>query len=360
MNKSNMMKELWLLLALSTLWGASYTFIKIGVQTIPPLSLIAARTLVAGLILIGILRWRQLHLPKDGETWRRFMLQAVLNSVIPFTLIAWAEKSTDAGLAVILNSTVPIFTFLLTAFITHHETVTRRKLFGIAAGLLGTCLIVGVQALHGVGHELWAQLAIVAATICYAGAAIFGKSFKNLDPMMPAAGSLICGAAILIPVSIVVDRPWTLTPSIASILALLALAIFSTALAFVIYFRLIQTLGSVGTTAQAYLRVPIGVTHRRSVPWRKPEPDSMDRPSLHHSRSGSNDHSGTQKIGECRLTLQEGPRFPAQNNVRKRRHSTSFRRTIPPTYLICLPNAVDTAVSKPSSFPALFLFCSAM
>jgi len=104
-----------------------------------------------------------------------------------------------------------------------------------------------------------AELAIVAATICYAGAAIFGRGFKSLDPMMPAAGSLICGAAILVPVSLAVDRPWMLTPSAASLLALLALAVFSTALAFVIYFRLVQTLGSVGTTAQAYLRVPIGV-----------------------------------------------------------------------------------------------------
>ncbi len=106
---------------------------------------------------------------------------------------------------------------------------------------------------------MWAQLAIVAATICYAGAAIFGKNFKGLDPMMPAAGSLICGAALLAPASIIVDHPWTLAPSTGSVLALLALAVFSTALAFVIYFRLLHTLGSVGTTAQAYLRVPIGV-----------------------------------------------------------------------------------------------------
>ena len=162
-------------------------------------------------------------------------------------------------MATILNSTSPIFAFLLTALVARHEVVTGRKLFGVVAGLLGTCLIVGVQALGGLGHELWAQLAIVAATICYAGAAIFGKNFRGLDPMMPAAGSLLCGAAILIPVSLVVDRPWTLTPSMGSVLALLALSVFSTALAFVIYFRLVQTLGSVGTTAQAYLRVPIGV-----------------------------------------------------------------------------------------------------
>lgn len=255
----NTAKELALLLALSTLWGASYTFIKLGVETIPPVTLIAARTLIAGALLAAVICWRGLSLPRDATTWRRFLFQACLNSVVPFTLIAWAEQTTDAGLATILNSTSPIFAFLLTVLITRHEAVTGRKLFGVAAGLLGTCLIVGVQALGGLGRELLAQLTIVAATICYAGAAIFGKSFKGLDPMMPAAGSMICGAAILIPVSVVVDRPWTLVPSVESMLALLALAVFSTALAFMIYFRLVQTLGSVGTTAQAYLRVPIGV-----------------------------------------------------------------------------------------------------
>ena len=153
----------------------------------------------------------------------------------------------------------PIFAFLLTALVTRHEAVTGRKVFGVAAGLAGVCLIIGVSALRGFGGELWSQLAIVAATVCYAGAAIFGKNFKGFDPMMPAAGSLICGAVVLLPVSLAVDRPWQLSPTLNSVMALLALSVFSTALAFVIYFRLVQTLGSVGTTAQAYLRVPVGV-----------------------------------------------------------------------------------------------------
>ncbi|ULJ76191.1 DMT family transporter [Rhizobium gallicum] len=257
--KTDMRIELALLLALATLWGASYTFIKIGVETIPPVTLIAARTLMAGAILLGVIRSRGLALPRDLATWRRFLFQACLNCVIPFTLIAWAERTVDAGLAAILNSTTPIFAFLLTVLITHHEPMTGRKLFGVAAGITGTCLIIGIEAFHGLGDELPAQLAIVAATVCYAGAAIFGRGFKGLDPIMPAAGSLICGAVILIPVSLVVDQPWTLMPTSASILALLGLSVFSTALAFVIYFRLVHTLGSVGTTAQAYLRVPIGV-----------------------------------------------------------------------------------------------------
>jgi len=255
----NMAVELALLLLLATLWGASYSFIKLGVATIPPITLIAARTLVAGVLLLAIMRWRGLRLPKDAATWRRFLFQACLNSVIPWTLIAWGERSLDAGLATILNSTSPIFTFFLTLAMTRHETLSARKLFGVVAGMVGICLIVGVQALAGLGVQLTAEIATVTATICYAGGAIFSRGFRDLDPMAPAAGSLLCGAAILVPASLVIDRPWTLAPSTGSLLALVGLAVFSTALAFVIYFRLITTLGSVGTTAQAYLRVPIGV-----------------------------------------------------------------------------------------------------
>jgi drug/metabolite transporter (DMT)-like permease len=255
----NLAVELALLLLLATLWGASYTFIKLGVATIPPITLIAARTAIAGVLLLAIMQWRGVRMPRDAATWRRFMFQACLNSVIPWTMIAWGERSLDAGLATILNSTSPIFTFFLTLSITRHEALTSRKLLGVAAGMAGICLIVGVQALAGLGEQLTAQVVTVLAAICYAGAAIFSRGFRDIDPMAPAAGSLLCGAVILIPASLVVDHPWTLAPSMSSLLALAGLAVFSTAFAFVIYFRLIQTLGSVGTTAQAYLRVPIGV-----------------------------------------------------------------------------------------------------
>lgn len=251
--------ELLLLLVLATLWGASYSFIKVGVQTIPPVTLIAGRTLIAGVLLLAIMRWRGVVLPRDGATWRRFLSQACLNSVFPFTLIAWAQRTVDASLATILNSTSPIFVFLLTLLITRHEAITLRKLLGVIAGIAGIVTIVGVEALGGLGRDLVAQLAIVAATICYAGAAIFGRNFQGLPAIVPAAGSMICGALVLLPASAVIERPWTLAPSAESLIALIGLSVFSTALAFVIYFRLVHTLGSVGTTSQAYLRVPIGV-----------------------------------------------------------------------------------------------------
>ncbi|SEG71982.1 DMT family transporter [Bosea lathyri] len=256
---SNRATEIGLLLVLATLWGGSYTFIKIGVETIPPLTLIAARTLIAGTILLAVIRFRGLRLPADFATWRRFVIQACLNSVVPFTLIAWAERSVDAGLASILNGTTPVFVFLMGLAMTPRKRPDGRKAFGVLAGVAGISLIVGVQALGGLGSAVVPQLAIVLATVAYACAALFGRNFSGMDPLLPAAGSMLAGAAILLPVALVVDQPWTLTPSHESLLALLALAIFSTALAFAIYFRLIHTLGAVGTTAVSYLRVPIGV-----------------------------------------------------------------------------------------------------
>jgi len=247
------------LLVLAVLWGGSYSFIKLGVETIPPVTLIAARTLIAGAILLLVIRLRGLSLPRDPVIWRRFLIQACLNSAVPFTLIAWAETSVDAGLASILNAGSPIFAFLFSLMLLRGEAASGRKLFGVAAGLLGVCLIIGVEALAGLGRELWAQLALVAAAACYGGAALFGRNFKGLDPIMPAAGSLLCGALILVPVSLVVDRPWMLAPSAQSVQALLALSVFSTAFAFILYFRLIDRLGTVGTTSVAYLRVPCGV-----------------------------------------------------------------------------------------------------
>ena len=262
--KPNLTLEICLLILVATLWGASYTFIKIGIETIPPITFIALRTVIAGLVLLAILRLRKIHLPRDLGTWKKFVFQACFNSVIPFTLVAWAEQYVNASLAVILNSSSPIFAFLLTLLLARWQPVssqsaTKLKFFGVACGMLGLSIVVGFQAFNSVGQQLIPQLALVVSAMCYAGAALFGRQFQNLDSMVPATGSLICGAVILLPFSLIIDQPWTLHPSFNSILALLYLAIFSTALAFVIIFRLFRTLGSVGATSQAFLRVPLGV-----------------------------------------------------------------------------------------------------
>ena len=210
--------NLGLLVLLASLWGASYSFIKVGIETIPPITLIAGRT-----------------------------------------AIAWAEQTVDASLATILNSTSPIFIFLLAMVLRLEGERTWRKFLGVAFGFAGIVLVIGGDALEGLTRELISQLVIVGATICYAGAAVFGRRFSGMHAIVPAAGSMIAGGAVLIPASLVFEQPWTLSVSTDSALALLGLSVLSTALAFVIYFRLLKSLGSVGTAAQAYLRVPIGV-----------------------------------------------------------------------------------------------------
>jgi drug/metabolite transporter (DMT)-like permease len=252
-------REYVLLLVLAILWGASYTFIRLGVATIPPVTLIAGRTLIGGLLLFAILTARGIAMPHDAASWRQFLVQALLNSVVPFTLIAWAEKTVEAGLTTILCSTSPIFTFVIAFAITRHEPATFTKLFGVISGIIGICLIVGVDVLSGIGTELVADLSLIAAALCFSGAAIFGRSFGALDPMAPAAGSMLCGSVVLIPISFATEHPWTIVPSATSVMALIGLSVFSTAFAFAVYFRLLRTLGSVGVTAQAYLRAPIGV-----------------------------------------------------------------------------------------------------
>lgn len=251
--------NLGMLLLLATLWASAFILIKIAVVEVPPLTLIASRTLIASIILLGVMALRGIKLPRDPDVWRRFMIQASLNSVVPFALIAWAESHVDAGLAVILGSNAPIFAVLLALLFVRHESPSLRQGIGIMIGLAGICLVIGVNALSGLGKDVVAQLALVLATVAFGAAVLFGRNFNGLDSIVPAAGSLLCGACVLVPASLIVDHPWTLTPSTGTIIALLVLAVFSTAGAFVIYFHLIRTLGPVGTTAQAYLRVPIGV-----------------------------------------------------------------------------------------------------
>lgn len=255
-----------LLMLLATLWGSSYGLIKLGVETIPPLTFAALRTTIAAAVLLFVLRLRGVRLPRDPATWKLFLIQGALGSIVPFTLLSWAQRTVDAGLATILNSTSPIFAFLMVAAIgrigshaAHHDPATVRQLFGVIAGIGGVSLIVGAEALGGVGRDLWGQLAVVLASVGYAGAAVYGRRFRALDPMLPATGSLIAAAVVLVPAAVLVERPWTIAPSAASVAALFGLAVFSTALGLVIYFRILAVLGSVGTTAQAYLRVPVGV-----------------------------------------------------------------------------------------------------
>ena len=252
-------RSLGLVFLLALLWGSSYPQFKIGVETIPPLTLGALRAFFGGLLLLMLLGRQAPALWRSGIPLHSWLAQALFNCVVPWILIAWAVQTIDSSLATVLNSLSPIFTFLLTWAVTRHEPATARKFVGVLLGLAGVIVIIGIDALSGIGKHTMAEIACVLGSVAYAIAAIIGRRFASFSPLVPAAGSTLIAAAIMIPLALVVEHPWNLQPSMRSLLAVAGLTVFSTVAALIVYFRLLATVGSIGTTAQAYLRILVGV-----------------------------------------------------------------------------------------------------
>lgn len=257
--RSSLTFELVLLALLALLWGSSYPLIKIAVAEIPPVTLIAMRVALAALFLLAVTRLERAGLPKDWETWRMLLVQALLNSIGSWTVLAWGQQHVDSGLAGVLNSTSPIFVFFIALSSARHEPVDGWKLSGALLGLGGVALVVGLDAFRGLGTNVLAQAAILLGAAMYAGAAIYGTRFSHLSPTVTAAGTMIWATVFLVPLSLLVDRPWMLAPSLGSLLAAGVLGVFCTGIALLIYFRLVRTLGSMGVASQSYLRAGVGI-----------------------------------------------------------------------------------------------------
>lgn len=259
MTSPNLRTEVPLLALLALLWGSSYLFIKLAVAEIPPVTLIALRVLGAAIFLMIVMGMRAEKLPRDRRTWRMLLLQAILNSIGAWTILAWGQQFVDSGLASVLNSTSPIFVFLITSLVTRHETLGGRKLVGAVLGMLGVILIVGVDALRGLGSQVAGQIACLIGAALYAGAAIYAKRLGHISAVATAIGTMIWASIVLVPVALVLDRPWTLMPGPTAIAATVVLSVICTGVALLIYFRLVRTLGSIGVASQSYLRAGVGV-----------------------------------------------------------------------------------------------------
>ncbi|MBI5265273.1 MAG: DMT family transporter [Bradyrhizobium sp.] len=248
-----------LLLALACLWSSTYPLTKIGLGSIPPITFISARSLIAALFLLAVLWMRGIRMPTDLGAWKLFALQQTINSTIPFLMITWAQQYVPAANTVVLTSTTPIFAFLITWAITRHEPATFLKLIGAILGLGGTAVIIGLDSLHSLGSEILAETVTLAATISFACATIFGLKLSDYDPMVVAAGSLLFGGLVLLPPSLIIDQPWTLHPTPQSLAAAITMGIFSSALGLMLFYMCLSRLGTLTTNAQGYLRIPIGV-----------------------------------------------------------------------------------------------------
>lgn len=236
----------WMLLAtLGVLWGGSYFFGKVALAQLPPFTVAVGRLGIAAVVLHVVVRAAGYAIPGSARAWRAFWIMGLLNNVIPMSLILWGQIRIGSGLAAILNASTPLFTVLLAHFFTRDERMTAKKIGGVLFGLTGIVVMVGPAALDGLSGGLLAQLAMLGAAVSYACAGIFGRRFAGTPPLVTAAGQVTASSLTLLPLSLIVDRPWLLSPPGARTWGAVAgLALLCTALAYVIYFRILATSGA--------------------------------------------------------------------------------------------------------------------
>ncbi|MCX7353391.1 MAG: DMT family transporter [Alphaproteobacteria bacterium] len=246
-----------LLAALALLWSGSFFFAKIALAELPPITLVLARVGLAAAVLLVIAGLWRIEVPWSWGLIGQFLVMGALNNVVPFALIFWGQRTIDTGLAAILNATTPIFTFLLAHVLTRDERLTRNRAAGVLFGLLGVTVLIGPHALAGFDLAAVSQLAIIAAALSYGFAGIYGRRFRGLPPIVPAAGMLTASTVMILPVALLFDRPWTLHVGGDTWAALAGLALLSTALGYVVYFRILAAAGATNLLLVTLL-IPVG------------------------------------------------------------------------------------------------------
>ncbi len=248
-----------MLIVLSLLWGASFFFIAITVRELPPITIVVLRVGLAALALLAILRAMGLAMPRGGRVWLAFFGMGFLSNALPFCLIVWGQTRIASGLASVLNATTPLFTVIAAHYFTNDEKMTANKLAGVVIGFLGVAVMIGTPASAGFGSDLWGELAVLVAAASYAFAAIYGRQFtvRGISPLSAAAGQLSAATLLLIPLALLADRPWTLPmPGDATWAALAAVAFLSTALAYVLFYRILATAGPTNLMLVTFL-IPV-------------------------------------------------------------------------------------------------------
>lgn len=248
-----------MLLGLSVLWGGSFFFTGVALSALPPLTLVVLRVGIAALILNLILPFADPHRSRCREAWAAFLGMGLLNNVVPFCLIVWGQTHIASGLAAILNATTPLFTVVVAHMLTSDERMTGNRLAGVLVGLGGVSVMIGAGAFAEAGSNLPAQLAVLGAALSYALAGIFGRRFRRMgvSPLATATGQVTASTLLLLPVALVIDRPWTLAlPSPAVWGAVLGIAALSTALAYPLYFRLLASAGATNLLLVTFL-IPV-------------------------------------------------------------------------------------------------------
>ena len=247
------------LLVLALLWGGSFFFIEVALRGFDPLTLVFARTAVGAAILWGVALLAGKHFPRDFATWRSLLVQALLNNVIPLILFSWGQTQISGGLAAIFNATTPVWGVLIAHLWIAGERLTVARAVALVLGVAGVAVTVGGDAIRGLGAHLLPQLACLVGAFSYSVAGILGRRFSDtgVDPIVTAAGSLAMAAVVTLPLMLAFGQPWhAAPPSLASWGALAALGVLSSALGFLLYYRLLASAGATNTMLVTFL-IPI-------------------------------------------------------------------------------------------------------
>ena len=239
-------REWVMLIVLSVLWGGSFFFVGVAVADLPPLTIVTLRVGIAAIALWSFALVMGLRPPKSLGVWAAFLGMGLLNNVIPFVFIVWGQTPIASGLASILNAATPIFTVVVASMFLPDERATPLKIVGVVVGFIGVVVMIGLPAIDG-DNSLLAQLAIIAATVSYAFAGVYGRRFKamTINPMITAAGQVTASALVLAPIALIVDGPLDIAaPSMRTWGAIVGLAVLSTAVAYVLYFKILESAGA--------------------------------------------------------------------------------------------------------------------
>ena len=248
--------EWGLLIILSLFWGGSFFFVEIALRDFKPFTLVFLRISIAALILVGTVYLSGKRLPRSLKTWLGYLLLGLLNNAIPFSLIVWGQTRIESGVASILNATTPIFTVLLAHALTSDERLTAPKIMGVVVGFIGVYLMMKPELTRGFSWRGMGQAAVLGAALSYSFAGIFGKRFKNIPAVVNATGMLLCAAIVMLPLAIFIDAPWSVRPSFKALSAVLAIAVISTAAAYLLYFYLLAAAGATNVLLVTFL-IPI-------------------------------------------------------------------------------------------------------
>lgn len=249
-----------LILLLGFLWGGSFYFAKVAVEHIPPMTLVLLRVGIAAIALHLFLMGRHDVYQTLANRHKDFLIMGLINNVVPFTLIFLGQTVIGAGLAAILNATTPLWTVIIANFVTSDEKLSSAKLIGCGLGILGTAVLIGPDVFSSIGAPVWAQLAIVGAAISYGFAVIFGRRFGGLNPQVAATGQLTASTLVMLPIVCVLDQPWTLTwPPLDTVGSVLALALVSTAYAYILYFRIVKMAGATNASLVTLIVPPSAI-----------------------------------------------------------------------------------------------------